>query len=284
MADLFVAYDNFFDSATLAGGSWEGTLPLANLQKQQPSTVARTTNDAEASTILTIDLGARKSINVVSLIHHNLSNAATWQIQIGNDSGYTTNLVDTGAVDVVDATEAFGELQWGAFTWGGKPTNAVLATFRPIAFYYSATPVLARYVKIIISDTSNGDNYVEFGRVYVAAAFTPANNIAYGLETSFVDNSRSVISRGGQVYVDTVPKRRRFGFRFHYMDEDEAFTEANEIQRLKGLSGDVLMAIDVDDATHRMRQSCYGRLADLQPLTAETTGHFAMDMAIEELI
>ena len=68
------------------------------------------------------------------------------------------------------------------------------------------------------------------------------------------------------------------------MDEDEAFTEANEIQRLKGLSGDVLMAIDVDDATHRMRQSCYGRLADLQPLTAETTGHFAMDMAIEELI
>ena len=59
MADLFVAYDNFFDSATLAGGSWEGTLPLANLQKQQPSTVARTTNDAEASSILTINLGAK---------------------------------------------------------------------------------------------------------------------------------------------------------------------------------------------------------------------------------
>ncbi len=193
-------------------------------------------------------------------------------------------IVDTGAVDVVDATEAFGELQWGEFTWGGKPTDAVLATFRPIAFFYSATPVLARYVKIIISDASNSDNYVQVGRAYVAAAFTPTNNVAYGLETSFVDNSRSVISRGGQVYVDTVPKRRRFGFRFHYMDEDEAFSEANEIQRLKGLSGDVLMAIDVDDTTHRMRQSCYGRLATLQPLTAETTGQFSMDMAIEELI
>ena len=284
MSNLFVAYNNFFDSATLAGGSWEGTLPLANLQKQQPSTVARTTNDATGSTQLTINLGARKSINVVSLIHHNLSNAATWQIQIGNDSGYSTNLVDTGAVDVVDATEAFGELQWGKFTWGGKPTNAALATFRPIAFYYTATPVLAQYVKILISDTANDDEYIEAGRCYVAAAFTPANNVAYGLETSFVDNSRSVISRGGQVYVDTVPKRRRFGFRFHYMDEDEAFSQANEIQRLKGLSGDVLMAIDVDDTTHRMRQSCYGRLATLQPLTAETTGQFSMDMAIEELI
>ena len=284
MADLFVAYDNFFDSATLAGGSWEGTLPLANLQKQQPSTVARSTNDDAASTVMTIDLGARKTINVVSLIHHNFSNDATWQIQIGNDSGYSTNIVDTGAVDVVDATEAFGELQWGEFTWGGKPTDAVLATFRPIAFYYSATPILAQHVKIIISDASNSDNYVQVGRAYVAAAFTPTNNVAYGLETSFVDNSRSVISRGGQVYVDTVPKRRRFGFRFHYMDEDEAFSEANEIQRLKGLSGDVLMAIDVDDTTHRMRQSCYGRLATLQPLTAETTGQFSMDMAIEELI
>ena len=284
MADLFVAYDNFLDNATLAGGSWEGTLPLTNLQKQQPSTVARTTNDSAGSTVLTINLGARKPINVVSLIHHNLSNAATWRIQIGNDSGYSTNLVDTGAVDVVDATEAFGELQWGEFIWGGKPASAVLATFRPIAFYYSATPVLAQYVRIEVGDNANSDGYIQAGRCYVAAAFTPANNVAYGLETSFVDNSRSVISRGGQVYVDTVPKRRRFGFRFHYMDEDEAYSQANEIQRLKGLSGDVLMAIDVDDTTHRMRQSCYGRLATLQPLTAETTGQFSMDMAIEELI
>ena len=284
MADLFVAYENFLDAATLAGGSWEGTLPLDNLKKQQPSTVARTTNDAAGSTILTINLGARKPINVVSLIHHNLSNNATWQIKIGNDSGYTTNLVDTGIVDVVDATEAFGELQWGEFNWGGKPTDAVLATFRPISFYYSATPVLAQFVRIEIGDNANSDEYIQIGRAYVAAAFTPTENVEYGLQASFIDESRSVISRGGQVYVDSVPKRRLFEFRFHFMDEDEAFSQANEIQRLKGLSGDVLMAIDVDDTTHRMRQSVYGRLANLPPLTAENTGQFTMGMAIEELI
>ena len=284
MATLFVAYDNHADGATLAGGSWESTLPLANLKKQQPTTLARTTNDAEASSIITSNLGSRKLINVVALVHHNLSPGATWRVRIGNTADYATNLVDTGAVDAIDAMEAAGEQQWGEFNWGGKPTAAQLGEFNPITLYYNSTGVLAQYVKIDISDTSNADEYVEAGRLYVATAFTPTNGVAYGLETSFVDESRSVRSRGGQVFVDAVAKRRRFAFAFHSMDEAEAYTSANEIQRSKGLSGDVLVAIDADDTTNRMRQTLYGRLVSLAPIAHASTTHFTTQMVVEELL
>jgi len=284
MANLFVAYDNHLDDATLSGGAWETTLPLNNLKDQQPSKVARTTNDAASSTQFTADLGSRKNINVISLIHHNLSNAATWRVRISNAADFATTVVDTGTVDVVDAIEAYGELDWGAFTWGGKPSNAVLAEFNPIAFYFNNDGALGQYVKIEITDTANGDEYIEMGRAYIATAFIPTDNVAYGVTASFVDDSRSVMSRGGQVYVDTVPKRRRFGFTFHSMNEAEAYTQANEIQRQKGLSGDVLMALDVDDATNRMRQSAYGRIVDLQPVVHQSVNHFTMAMQIEELL
>jgi len=284
MATLFVAYDNHVDAATLAGGSWESTLPLSNLAKQQPTTVARTTNDAEASSIITANLGGRKLVNVVAVIHHNLSPSATWRVRIGNTSDYSTNLVDTTAVDAIDATEEFGEMDWGGFTWGGKPTAAELSTFNPIALYYNATGVMAQYVRIDISDTSNTDEYIEAGRLYVATAFAPTDGVAYGLTTAFIDESRAVRSRGGQVFVDAVPKRRQFGFRFHSMNEAEAYTSANEIQRSKGLSGDVLVAIDADDTTNRMRQTIYGRLVQLAPIVHANTTHFTTDVVVEELI
>ena len=284
MATLFVAYDNHADSATLAGGSWESTLPLANLQKQQPTTVARTQNDAEASSIITANLGGRKLINVVSLIHHNMSNDATWRVRIGNTSDYSTNLVDTSTVDVIDDTEAFGEKNWGEITWGGKMSDADLDTFNPIALYYNADGVMAQYVRIDISDTSNADEYIEAGRLYIATAFAPSNGVSYGLTTSFIDESRAVRSRGGQVFVDAVPMRRQFGFSFHSMNEAEAYTSANEIQRSKGLSGDVLVAIDADDTTNRMRQTVYGRLTRLAPIVHASNAHYTTEMLVEELI
>ncbi len=284
MATLFVAYDNHADTATLAGGSWASTLPLSNLAKQQPTTVARTTNDAEASSIITANLGGRKLVNVVAVIHHNLSPAATWRVRIGNTSDYSTNLVDTGAVDAIDATGEFGEQDWGEFTWGGKPTAAELSTWNPIALYYNANGVMAQYVKIDISDTANADEYIEAGRLYIATAFAPTDGVAYGLSTGFIDESRSVRSRGGQVFVDAVPKRRQFAFAFHSMNEAEAYTSANEIQRTKGLSGDVLVAIDADDTTNRMRQTVYGRLTTLAPIVHSNLGHFTTDVVVEELI
>ncbi len=284
MANLFIAYNNAFDSATLSGGSWETTLPLANLQKQQPTTIARTTNDAESSTKLTADLGSRQNIKVVALIHHNLSSSATWRVEISNVSDFSALEADSGTIDAVDTLEAYGTLDWGDFTWGGKLTDTELEAFNPIAFYFLETPENARYVRITIQDTDNPDNYVEMGRVFIAPAFAPSSNVEYGLRAGFIDNSRSVISRGGQVYVDSVPARRRFDFRFHHMTENEAYTGANEMQRVSGLSGDVLMAIDVDDTTHRMRQSCYGRLINLQPIIHAGNAHFTLDISIEELL
>ena len=86
------------------------------------------------------------------------------------------------------------------------------------------------------------------------------------------------------MFIDAVPKRRQFAFAFHSMNEAEAYTSANEIQRSKGLSGDVLVAIDAEDTTNRMRQTVYGRLTKLAPIVHANRNHYTTEVVVEELI
>jgi hypothetical protein len=64
---------------TLAGGSWEATLPLTNLQDRRLHRVARSSSAAEADTRLQLDLGAERPVRVVCVPKHNLSVGAKWR-------------------------------------------------------------------------------------------------------------------------------------------------------------------------------------------------------------
>ncbi len=283
MANVTLAYRNQADAGTYSGGSWAAGLPLTNFQDQQPTKKARSSDAAAASTKFDIDLGSAKVVALVALIHHNMSQAAQWRVRVSDDAAFATSISDSGTVDVWPDAEAFGVLQWGEFNWNGKLDATEAADFGPIAFYYIPATAFGRYIRVEITDTGNADGYVEAGRVFAGPVFQPAKNLAYGWNITFIDNSVKSISRGGQTYVDVLQKRRRLEIPLHSLTENEAFAQANNMARLQGLSGDILASIDLEDTTHFIRQSVYGLLAEINPISQTGPETFEQNIVIEEL-
>lgn len=70
------AFDGNLYTPALSGGLWEAANPLANLQDRALWKIARSQNDARASTQFTADLGANRPIRCVALVGHSISDTA----------------------------------------------------------------------------------------------------------------------------------------------------------------------------------------------------------------
>ena len=100
MAKLQLSLTNVADAATLSGGLWLGTAPLANLQQKLLSKVARSVDLLAASTRLDVDLGnASTIVRFVALARHNLTTAATELVlpQVENLARHMRNREDAAA-------------------------------------------------------------------------------------------------------------------------------------------------------------------------------------------
>lgn len=77
MANILFGDQNFADADYYtplhSGGSWLTALPLTNLQNDVFSKVARSSNDAEASTRVHTDLQVARDVRVLAACNHNLS-------------------------------------------------------------------------------------------------------------------------------------------------------------------------------------------------------------------
>ena len=58
MANIRIGWVNRSDAATLSGGDWEPTLPLANMQTRFGTEVARSTSADDGDTIIDVDFGS----------------------------------------------------------------------------------------------------------------------------------------------------------------------------------------------------------------------------------
>jgi hypothetical protein len=109
-------------------------------------------------------------------------------------------------------------------------------------------------------------------------------NLQYGWSIEQVDDSRTVRSRGGQSYVDVQPKYRRLRFAFDFLERDEVFGHAYELERIKGVGGDLMVMADPDDLQHRHRHTVYGVLAETAPIANPAFGRFAKAFTVDELL
>lgn len=196
MSNAIISYPDLTLSATaLSGGSWLSSLPLSLLQDQDLANKCRSTDDAAASSIILVDLGAAQAIRVISLCAHNISEAGTIQARGYSDAGYTT-LVSGADTTALDA-------------WPTAFTAATVAKYPKNWTFCFTTAKTARYWKIEITDTTNPDGYIELGRLWLGSAiFEPALGISYGSGLGYI--SRDVIeeSLGGVLWGEKrTPKR-----------------------------------------------------------------------------
>lgn len=286
MSNLLLAWQNRTDGGTLSGGSWLPNLPLTNLQYRQVQKVARTTDDSNASTQFTIDLGSAQSISVIALVVHNISVTGKVRI-IGDDAAdFLTPVYDSGwnnAWPYGVIPQSLLEWEDDNF-WFGTLSSAARAGYQSPYILNIASPQVLRYWKVLIDDTTNPDNYIQIGRLFMARGWQPGVNYAYGASLGYQDPTPVDMSLSGAEYFDMRSKYRVMNFNLQYITNTEAYSYALELQRLAGVSGEVLVMPDPDTVSTQPIRSFVGRLRQIGAVSQPQPTAYSVNFEVKELL
>lgn len=286
MANILLAWQNRTDEGTLSGGSWQSTLPLANLQNRVVQKVARSTNANLSSTKFDIDLGAARAIGVIALVVHNVSVIGKIRITGDDASDFATPVYQSAWIDAWPAGQIPQSLlEWEDDNfWLGTLSSNQRAGYQSPFIHVLPTQQILRYWRVEVDDTTNTDGYVQIGRLFMSAAWRPSVNYDMGAQLSYTDPTPVAASLSGAEYFDVRSKAREFTVRLSALTESEAYDYALQIQRLAGVSGEVLVVPDTADTTRIPIRAYLGRLTDLRPIAHAKNGIFETAITLRELI
>ncbi len=177
MANGFFTYlrhaDNKSIAATIAASSASGSYPVTNLNTLPVSKHWRSTGITSED--LQIDLGAIYSIDLMGIVNHNLTSAATVTINGGSTANPN----------------------------GGQYTTTL--TYRQFDAFKLLTSVQTwRYWKFIFVDTGNTDGYIKIGNLLLGDSTTLPFH--WRNDGEFTDDYINILTRspGGAVYAENV--------------------------------------------------------------------------------
>lgn len=272
MANMIIGFPNRIPEATLTGGSWETTLPLNNVKDRRLSKVARSTDDANASTKFDLALTKDRPVKLICLVKNNFSIDATYRIYGSLVSNFATTVYDSGVQEVWEAIYATLDLEWEDDNyWGGKPNVEYLTELSENSslnlIHVLPSTTLARYWRVEIYDTTNPDGYVEIGRVFIAGQWQVTNNILYGASLGYETNTGIDSALDDTEYFDVRKSYRMFRFELESFDYNEGHAKLLDISRQLGIDKEVFVIPDPDDTENMTRRAFLGRLNTLNPIT-----------------
>ena len=247
------------DAAVFAGSSEiAAALGVANAQTIQPKKVWRT--NSTTGQYLTVDYGSTVAANALAIVGHNLSSAATLRVRAAASAAAVTAspLLDTTALSA-----------WPA---SGKPSIASWSNFTALLKWTNTTAY--RYWRVDIADASPLASYFDFGRIVLAPYWQPSINFDLGgTPFAFAPVDIQTVTPYGYTFTDrrSDSAPRLFEIAVYALSQREAFDGIYEIQRLRGVWGDVICALDpgADTDFHRfVMQGCFtaGAAYSLPPL------------------
>lgn len=281
MKRAIIGYQNRIDEAALSGGSWQA--PLVNIQNRELQVKARSTNLLPTSTLIDIDLGAYRVTSMLGVAAHNLSIDATYRVTAGSASGLS-DVYDSGVIEAWPAAYATEELEWEDENfWDGKLSadervgyNACLSLLPGV--------VGAQHFRIEIFDSANPAGYVELGRIFIGRKFEPARGFVVGASIGYVDESEVEASLQGVEYFREIQMHRVANLTAPVMNKNEAFSAVFEMQRKTGITKEVMIIGDPDDAAEQLRQSFIGRLQQVSPIVHTAYDLHSVGFEIKEII
>jgi hypothetical protein len=262
MANLFIAYRNRWDEATISATSELTTLPVSNTQIEHLAQLFRTQSSVTTVTIRA-DFASACAFDVFAALGTNLTPGATHRLTLSNVSVGAAELLDTSTI------------------------SASVVTGYPQVYYVLASTISARYASWTFTCSSptvspaSVSAYLQFGRIFAASKWTPGVNLQYGWAMGWVDPSRKTKSRGGQTYADTLNKYRVIDLTIDYETEADLYGTALEIDRIAGTTNDILVMRD-HEGVYRSQQAVFGMIMELSPIINTNFEIFQKRYVIEE--
>lgn len=246
---ILIATAALTDAAVLTpGGTLADTLPVTNLQTQQPGEAARWTS--LTGMYVEADLGAAQAINVAALLAHNGTAAATWRIRGATSQANLTAApgYDTGAVFV------------SMWTAAGRPAGYDNEKLPSLHFIDPAQSF--RFWRIDLADAANPAGFFEAGRLVIDAAWRPGKNLTRGWEIGYADVSEPEFAAKGHLWPGPESvTAREWSFTLRGLSEDDVFANGYELARKRGARKDVLIIRNPQLTTHLHRNMLYGLMS-----------------------
>jgi hypothetical protein len=173
MQNLRIIPVNLWREGLMLGASSEDSeYPAESTQDDDTSFVWRSA-DAALTPTIDIDLGSAYAYDYVALLNHNLTSAATIEIQGADDDAFSINVV----TDTLD--------------FNGQNIRSFLTSART-----------KRYVRVYIQDASNPSNYIQIGTIIVGQFVDLGSPImGAGYEDGFGDDSVLGAADSGNEYL-----------------------------------------------------------------------------------
>ena len=186
---LTFSYLNHLDDATpITASSEENSLPAINTINQFRSKSFRTQNGDIVDQWIEYDMGYQVN-NPTTLVITNeqrgiqLSSLAVIKLQLSNDANWTTPSVN----ETIPWNDTI-IFKYNASGWGNY-----------------------RFMRLLISDINNVDNFLELGNVFFGTSFIPtSSDLNNGWVEALVDDSESFASDGNELWFDTKTQRSRY--------------------------------------------------------------------------
>ncbi len=232
------------DEATLAAGSPLAALPVTNLQAQDPKKVYRSTSTTD---YITAAFAEPLAINMVAMNAHQFSSMAVWRVRLANSLAATTSApaIDSGWQSVWPTT--------------GKP---VLRNWRHLisAMRWTNNSQYG-YARVDFIDPDTTRTYNQIGRLALGRYWQPSADVDFGgLPLGWAPRDVQTETDYAELFTDrrNLSAPRRFQFMISAGDRDEIVNGLDEIQRLRGLWGDVFVFQNINAGVDFQKLSMQG--------------------------
>lgn len=283
MQNLKLLWANIADQGTLSGGSWQ--LPLANMQDKDINHAARSSGLSTAQTQFVIDLGADTSLfNALALVNINCTTDARIRIQTSNTSNFSVVDYDSGDMDVFRSIYTAADMLWKSGNWWKAKIQTQDLEGYVRNCFVDLNERENRYIKIMLSDTGNAAGYLDIGRLIVGRLTSFTHNFSYGFKLRWVDPSIKSRTIGSKSISEVRQKYRAATYSLDFITDREALTQAFELERIMGTTGEVFVVTDADDIMNLFRTSFLAQLSELSGIEKHMFGFNKTAYSFEEIL
>lgn len=276
---LRVVYDNAANNGTLTSPNTTATLPVANLQNDRKSRVARSTGLAWQ---LELVFPANTMINMVALAFTNLTGNAAMRVR-GYASPSAVVDTDTPDWDVVAAPCCAAPYSARQDGIGALGANGFALGAYAHAYRWFAGGAVRKLV-INVQDGSNTAGYIEAARLICGDYWTPTFNPDYGATLTFADTSKNERSDAGDLLSEIHHRYKKLTLSMTQMPAADREVIADFFQ-VNGLYRPLFVSLfpEDPDPVREQAYTLYGKLTQMAAITASAYNQYAWPIEIEEV-
>jgi hypothetical protein len=248
---LVIGAYNQADTASLSGGTWNASYPLANVKTRYLYQQARSTTN---TAVVIVDLGTPMNIGCCGVIATNATTSTYLTIEASDTLAFTIVRYTSGSIQGYGGTD-------------------IAKSFTEQAY---------RYWRFTVTDANL--SYISIGRIFVGRAIRFATNVEYGC--SFGIESTTVVTPAlsGTEYFEEHDNRRVTSVKFSWLTDSEALSTMLPLLRSHDISKEVYLVFDDEDTIYRATRNYLARLKQVDALSNPYIGVNSVGLQLIEII